>query len=150
MGREDNIKPHKMKKGETRNPNGGSRKARQRAALRSRLEELRAAVRKKDTGSIDDRLALEVLTDGMNYTADELRTLMEHALTPISAKVMLKEMVSDPRFALTLLQTLVKATDGAPAATPTEDEEARRIETAAQVQAVTERIRELLKVQPKK
>lgn len=140
------IETHKFRKGESGNPAGGSRKARERAAVKSRLAVLRKAVVGRSSAPIDDRLCALVLADALNYNSDEIKRLFQQPETPHAAKVMLKAVAEDPEFALRTLQAVAKIiaptdTEPAPAAEPTE----RRTLTAAEVSEGMERIGELLK-----
>lgn len=131
------------KKGESGNPRGFSKKAREKKVLRDRLKEIRQAILKGDT--IEDNLAFSVLQDGCNYTSQELVSLMKNDLVPHACKVILQEMSKNPDYALKLIQTLLRATDNKTAQEHAEVVEQQQATTREEVKETLQRLNTIIR-----
>lgn len=91
-----------FRKGVSGNPAGSSKKARARASAKRRLE---AIMKQVFSGNPPQRdFALQCLTLAMNATTNEVKDLLEWDGTPAVVKVIVKEAVQDPNFALRAYQ----------------------------------------------
>lgn len=91
-----------FRKGVSGNPAGSSKKARARASAKRRLE---AIMKQVFSGNPPQRdFALQCLTLAMNGTTNEVKDLLEWDGTPASVKVIIKEVMQDPNFALRTYQ----------------------------------------------
>lgn len=98
-GNPGNLIP--AKKGEKRNPQGGSAKVRARKANTVALKEIGG-----------DKIFMRVCLDRINGTNKELKDFMADESQPIGAKVLLKGAVEDPKFMLTLWRQAVLTCSG--------------------------------------
>lgn len=143
----DDTKPYRYQKGTSGNPKGGSRKASERAAFKSRLAQIRRATR-KPLGDFDDKLAAFVIADAANLTAEELISLLKTDLTPRIAKLVIKEATQDPRMAFELIKhAYIMAGD--PESREDGDKKTEHIQTAAEAAELLERAAELMRGEPK-
>lgn len=97
-----NLRP--IKPGEVRNPLGSSAKQRRKMSERRRLEELRAQI--FGPGGEPERVTGELLVDAMNADTTSLTTFLKNDFVPVFARVVIKEAMTNPDFALKLYNTL--------------------------------------------
>lgn len=143
----DDTKPYRYQKGTSGNPKGGSRKASERAAFKSRLAQIRRATR-KPLGDFDDKLASFVIAEAANLTAEELTALLQTNLTPHIAKHAIKEATQDPRMAFELIKhAYIMAGD--PGISGDDGKKAEAIRTSEEAAELLERAAELIREEPK-
>lgn len=95
-----------MQKGDVLNPKGRPPMSDERKEARGLLSHIRASVFR---GKGDMGLAAKCLAMGVNADAEQLKALMGHENVPVLAKVIIKEAVSDPAFALRVLERVMQA-----------------------------------------
>lgn len=98
------LKP--FQKGQSGNPQGGSKKATLKHELKVRYNEILSSLKRADI--VEKNLLQNVLQEALNSTEDELKTLLERDDMPFLGKTIIRECIKNPDFALKLFDTYFK------------------------------------------